>query len=183
MPRQRVFVGLGLQDYVRLMADQRGVARPQDHLTSTPGKPFTYPENYDNVPRIIRGNDAYPFLRGSDLSGGNTNEMVGTGGVIASRSISLETSDTRTTSVEIGVETELVTTAGGAKVGVGFNYGHTMENSHTIGKELAVEGSVIGLPSGVNTQQYPQFRWNLVWYYVKDANGEIYPVVNYIVTR
>ena len=37
-----------------------------------------------------------------------------------------------------------------------------------------------GLPSV--TDEHPQFRWNLVWYYVKDANGEIYPVINYIVT-
>ncbi|MBQ3629996.1 MAG: hypothetical protein II949_02045, partial [Prevotella sp.] len=38
MPRQRTFIALGLQDYVRLTADQRGVGRPQDHLTSTPGQ-------------------------------------------------------------------------------------------------------------------------------------------------
>jgi hypothetical protein len=44
-----------------------------------------------------------------------------------------------------------------------------------------VEGTVPGLPSGVSLNQY-QFRWNLVWYYVKDANVEIYPVINYIVT-
>ena len=35
-----------------------------------------------------------------------------------------------------------------------------------------------GLPSV--TDEHPQFRWNLVWYYVKDPGG-IYPVVNYVV--
>lgn len=80
-----------------------------------------------------------------------------------------------------GVEMELVATVGGAKAGVGFNYNHTNENTHTIGEETAVEGTVPGLPLGVSLNQY-QFRWNLVWYYVKDANGEIYPVINYIVT-
>ena len=183
MPRQRTFIALGLQDYVRLMADQRGVGRPQDHLTSTPGQPFTYPTNYDNVPRIIRNDDAYPFLKGKAVNGADINENAVAGGLKTTRSISLSSSGTNTTSVEIGVETELVTTAGGTKVGVGFNYGHTMEKSHTIGKELSVEGQVIGMPSGVNPQQYPSFFWNVVWYYVKDANGEIYPVVNYIVTR
>ena len=80
-----------------------------------------------------------------------------------------------------GVEMEFVATVGGAKAGVGFNYNHTNENTHTIGEETAVEGTVPGLPSGVSLNQY-QFRWNLVWYYVKDADGEIYPVINYIVT-
>lgn len=183
MPRQRTFIALGLQDYVRLTADQRGVGRPQDHLTSTPGQPFTYPTNYDNVPRIIRNDDAYPFLKGKAANGADVNENAVAGGLKTTRSISLSSSGTNTTSVEIGVETELVTTAGGTKVGVGFNYGHTMEKSHTIGQELSVEGQVIGMPSGVDSQQYPSFFWNVVWYYVKDANGEIYPVVNYIVTR
>ena len=182
IPRERVFVPLGLQDYVRLMASQKGVAKPQYHLTSTPGKPFTYPENYDNVPYIIRNNDKYPFLKGQDVNGKSSNEVVGTSGMSGTRSISLGTSDARTTSVEIGVEMELVATVGGAKAGVGFNYNNTNQNTHTIGEETAVEGTVPGLPSGVSLNQY-QFRWNLVWYYVKDANGEIYPVVNYIVTR
>jgi hypothetical protein len=183
MPRQRTFIALGLQDYVRLTADQKGVGRPQDFLTSTPGKPFTYPTNYDNAPRIIRNDDKFPFLKGKALNSADDNATAEPGGIKSTRSISLSSSGTNTTSVEIGVETELVTTAGGTKVGVGFNYGHTMEKSHTIGQELSVEGQVIGMPSGVSSQQYPSFRWNVVWYYVKDANGEIYPVVNYIVTR
>ncbi len=182
IPHERVFVPLGLQDYVRLMASQKGVAKPQYHLTSMPGKPFTYPENYDNVPYIIRNNDKYPFLKGRDIHQNTTNQMVGTGGMSGTRSILLGKSDARTTSVEIGVEMELVATVGGAKAGVGFNYNHTNENTHTIGEETAVEGTVPGLPSGVSLNQY-QFRWNLVWYYVKDANGEIYPVINYIVTK
>ena len=182
MPRKRVFIGLALEDYVRLMASQKGVGKPQLHLTSTPGKPFTYPENYDYVPYIIRNNDDYPFRKAHDLNGGETNEMVGTGGVIATRSIEIESSTTHTTTVEIGVETELVGTLMGIKAGVGFNYNHTNESSHTFSEGLAVEGAVSGLPSNSDRKKYPQFRWNLVWYYVKDVNGEIYPVINYIVT-
>ena len=182
MPRKRVFIGLALEDYVRLMASQKGVGKPQLHLTSTPGKPFTYPENFDYVPYIIRNNDDYPFRKAHDLNGGETNEMVGTGGVIATRSIEIESSTTHTTTVEIGVETELVGTLMGIKAGVGFNYNHTNESSHTFSEGLAVEGAVSGLPSNSDRKKYPQFRWNLVWYYVKDVNGEIYPVINYIVT-
>ncbi len=182
MPRERVFVGLGLTDYVRLMADQKGVAKPQLHLTSTPGKPFTYPENYDNVPYIIRGNNKYPFWKAHDVNGGETNEMVGTEGMTGTRYIEINSSTTHSTSVEIGVETELVGTLMGVKAGVGFNYNHTNESSHTFGEGTSVEGTVPSVPS-TNDPLHPQFRWNLVWYYVKDANGEIYPVVNYIVTR
>lgn len=50
--------------------------------------------------------------------------------------------------------------------------------THEIGSEFTVEGSVPGLP--LVTDEHPQFRWNLVWYYVKDQGG-IYPVVNYVV--
>ena len=182
MPRERVFVGLGLADYVRLMADQKGVAKPQLHLTSTPGKPFTYPENYDHVPYIIRNNSDYPFWKAHDVNGGETNEMVGTAGMVGTRYIEINSSTTHSTSVEIGVETELVGTLMGVKAGVGFNYNHTNESSHTFGEGTSVEGSVPSVPS-TNDPLHPQFRWNLVWYYVKDGNGEIYPVVNYVVTR
>lgn len=178
MPRTRAFVGLKLADYVQLMASQKGVAKPQYHLTSTPGDPWSYPGNYDNAPMYV--NDNYPFLKAKDLNGGFTNEMAGTG-AYTSRSISLATSDARTTSVSVDVETELVATVNGVKAGVGFNYNHTNESTHTIGEEFTVEGSVPGLPS-LNDMEHPQFRWNLVWYYVKDAGG-VYPVVNYIVTR
>ena len=183
MPRGRYFTALALEDYVRLMASQKGVAKPQLHLTSTPGKPFTYPENYDYVPYIIRNNDDYPFMKAHQLGGDETLELLGTGGSIATRSIEIESTTTHTNSVEIGVETELVGTLMGIKAGVGFNYNHTHESSHIIGEGSSVEGSVAGLPTGTDQSQYPRFKWNLVWYYVKDGNGEIYPVVNYIVTR
>ena len=83
--------------------------------------------------------------------------------------------------MEIGVEMELVATMNGVKAGVGFNYNHTNENTHTIGKEFAVSGTVPGLPS-LNDPEHPQFNWNIVWFYVKDEGG-VYPVVNYAVTE
>ena len=182
LPPATYFTHLALDDYVRLTASQKNVAKPQYHLTSTPGQPFTYPENYDYVPGIIRNDADYPFMKAHDMSGGETLEMLGTGG-IATRSIEIESTTTHTNGVEIGVETELVGTIMGIKAGVGFNYNHTHESSHIIGEGSSVEGSVAGLPSGTDVEKYPRFKWNLVWYYVKDSNGEIYPVVNYIVTR
>ena len=176
MPRTRRFVGVKLEDYVRLTADQKGVARPQRHLTATAGVPSSYPVNYNSYPMLI--DKKHPFLQGRDLNGDETLEMVGTGGT-TTRSISLATSDYDSNSVEVGVETELVATIMGVKAGVGFNYNHTNESTHTIGKEFAVSGTVPGLPS-LNDPKHPQFRWNLVWYYVQDGK-EIYPVVNYCV--
>ena len=180
MPRTRRFVGLKLEDYVRLMGSQKGVSKPQRYLTATPGVPLSYPPLYDKNSSIYFVNDDHPFLMGKDLNGGSTFEMVGTGGS-TTRSISLATSDSRTTSVEIGVEMELVATVNGVKAGVGFNYNHTNENTHTIGKEFAVSGTVPGLPS-LNDPEHPQFNWNIVWYYVKDEGG-VYPVINYAVTE
>ena len=176
MPRTRRFVGVKLDDYVRLTADQKGVARPQRHLTATAGVPSSYPVNYNNYPMLV--DKKHPFLQARDLNGGETLEMVGTGGS-TTRSISLATSDYDTKSVEVGVETELVATIMGVKAGVGFNYNHTDESTHTIGEEFTVSGTVPGLPS-LNDPKHPQFRWNLVWYYVQDGK-EIYPVVNYSV--
>lgn len=182
MPRTRTFIGLALDDYVKLMASQKHVPKPQKHLTSTPGKPFTYPESFDYLRGIIRNDDNYPFRMARDLNNKETLETVGTGGVIATRSIEVEQTTTTTHSVEIGVETELVATVGNVKAGIGYNYNHTHESSHIIGTGFGVEGSVSGLPSNSDRKKYPQFRWNLGWYYVRDC-GQIYPVVNYIVTR
>jgi hypothetical protein len=178
MPRERAFVLMTLSKYVRLMASQKNVARPQRFLTSTPGNPWSYPMNYDNEIKFV--DDAHPFLKGKDLNQGYTNEQVPEGtGNRATRSLSMASSDSKTKSVSLEVETELVATVGGAKAGVGFNYGHTKENTHTIGQEFSVGGTVSGIPDDDN--KYKPFRWNVVWYYVKDAGG-IYPVVNYIVT-
>ena len=179
MPRTRRFVKLKLEDYVRLMGSQKGVSKPQRYLTATPGVPLSYPPLYDKNSSLYFVNDDHPFLQGKALNG-DTYEMVGTGGS-TTRSISLETSDSKTTSVEIGVEMELVATVNGVKAGVGFNYNHTNENTHTIGKEFAVSGTVPGLPS-LNDPEHPQFNWNIVWFYVKDEGG-VYPVVNYAVTE
>jgi hypothetical protein len=179
MPRERAFVLMTLSKYVRLMASQKNVARPQRFLTSTPGNPWSYPMNYDNEIKFV--DDAHPFLKGKDMNQGYTNESVPDGiGNSATRSLSMATSDSKTKSVSLEVETELVATVGGAKAGVGFNYGHTKENTHTIGQEFSVGGTVSGIP--YNDPDHPEFKWNVVWYYVKDAGG-IYPVVNYIVTR
>ena len=180
MPRIRRFVPLTLEDYVRLTASQKGVAKPQRYLTATPGVPSSYPPLYDPNSGKYFVNDEHPFLQGRDPNGGNTFGMAGTG-KYSTRTISLATSDSKTTSVEIGVEMELVANVNGVKAGVGFNYNHTNEHSHTIGKELTVSGSVPGLPS-MNDPEHPQFNWNIYWYYVKDEGG-VYPVVNYAVTE
>ncbi len=104
--------------------------------------------------------------------------MVGTG-ESTSRSLSTAKDTTTTKTVEVGVEAELVFKNSGAKAGVGFNYNNTDQSIHKVGTEFSVEGTVPGLPS-LNDPEHPQFNWNIVWYYVKDAGG-IYPVVNYIV--
>ena len=178
IPRDRRFVNLTLEDYIRFTADQKGVAKPQKYLTATPGVPSSYPPNYNDVPMLI--DSKHPFLQGRDPNSGNSYQNVGTG-ESSSRSITLANSTTSTTSVEIGVETELVGTVMGVKAGVGFNYNHTNENTHTIGQQLTVEGTVPGLPS-LNDSAHPGFNWNIVWYYVNDE-GNVYPVVNYAVVK
>ena len=179
-PRNREFVGMKLDDYVKLVGYQPGVARPQNYITSKPGFPFTYPTSADNLPGAIYNSDVFPFLIGRNSL--NQEKPQITGGTKVNRSMSLASSSSKTTSVEIGVETELVATVNNVKAGVGFNYNHTDESTHTVGSELSVGGTV---PiQKVISDEYPVYHWNILWYYVKDSNsGEIYPVVNYVVTR
>ena len=179
-PRNREFVGVTLDDYVKLVGYQSGVARPQDCITSKPGFPFTYPTSADNLPGAIYNSDVYPFLIGRNIQNQEVPQV--TGGTTVNRSMSLASSNSKTTSVEIGVETELVATVNNVKAGVGFNYNHSDETTHTVGSELSVGGTVPA--QKVISDKYPTYRWNLLWYYVKDSNsGEIYPIVNYTVTR
>lgn len=176
MPRSSDYISLNLQDYVLLMGNRWDVAKPQRVLTSTPGDPWSYPNNYNGFPYAIKDNDDFPFLKGR-VDNSETGQWVGSG--TATRSISLEKYVSETKTVEFNIETELVGKAAGAKAGVGFNYGNSKETTRTIGSELNVEGTVPGLPS-VASSEYKSFHWNLVWYYVND-DGHIYPVVNYIV--
>ena len=175
MPRTRRFVGLTIDDYKRLTASQRGVPKPQNYLKGTPGVPSSYPKNYD---QYLNGSKKYPCLCGRDLNHKESFEMVGTGGS-STRSLSLRRDSTSNTTVDVGIETELVVTAGGAKVGVGFNYNHSDESVHQFGEDFTVAGTVPGLPS-TNDPEHPQFNWNIYWYYVKDEGG-VYPVINYAV--
>lgn len=177
MPGTSSYINLSLSDYVKLMGNSWDVARPQDVLTSTPGDPWSYPSSYNGFPYAIKNNDDFPFLRGR-INGSEESQNAGTGlGAGSTRSISLENYVSETKTVEFNVETELVGKVNGVKAGVGVSYGNSKETTRTIGSELSVEGTVPTVPS----LEYPQFYWNLVWYYVREC-GNIYPVVNYIVS-
>ena len=179
-PRNREFVGVTLDDYKKLVGFQPGVARPQDYITSKAGFPFTYPTSADNLPGAIYNSKTFPFLKGRNFQNQEVPQV--SGGTTVNRSMSLATSNSKTTSVEIGVETELVATVNNVKAGVGFNYNHTDESTHTVGDELSVGGTVP--VQKTISDKYPTYRWNILWYYVKDStSGEIYPIVNYTVTR
>ena len=182
VPRSRLLVPISFEDYERLLGNQRDVPHPHWMISSTPGDPWSYPtaEDYVNDPRIIQENTAYPFLKGM-VNGSEANQSAGSGDGSATRTISLAKNVSETSSVEIGVETELVGKVNGVKAGVGFNYSHNKENTRTIGSELTVSGTVQVLPS-LFDPKHPNFKWNLVWYYVRDGK-DIYPVVNYIVTK
>ena len=176
MPRQRRFVGLTVDDYRLLTASQRGVAHPQWYLKGTPGIPSSYPRNYDAYKSY--GSKKYPFRGGRDLNHEESFESAGTGGS-STRSLSLKKDSTHNSTVDVGIEAELVFTTGGAKVGVGFNYNHTDESVHQFGEDFTVSGTVPGLPS-TDDPEHPMFNWNIYWFYVKDEGG-VYPVVNYAV--
>ena len=178
MPGERKFYGFTLEDYTRLVGDQLNVSRPRRYLKGKPGIPGSYPTNY-NYERELYESEKHPFLCGRGLDYSERFEGVGTGGS-TTRSISLKNDSTKTTSVELGAEVELViSTASGVKFGAGFNYNHSNEGTHQFGEEFSVAGTVPGLPS-LNDPDHPEFDWNIYWYYVTDEGGT-YPVVNYAV--
>ncbi|MBO5591870.1 MAG: hypothetical protein J5913_02790 [Prevotella sp.] len=180
MPCQRTVVPISFSDYELLLGNQPNAAHPNRVITAKAGDPWSYPRNFKDDPYIIRHNNNYPFLMGM-VNGTATSQSAGSGSGYVTRSISLEKNHSETSSVEIGMETELVGKVNGVKAGVGFNYSHNKENTRTIGSELTVEGTVPTLPTMFDPN-HKNFFWNLVWYYVRDGK-EIYPVVNYIVTE
>lgn len=176
-PLPRMFLGLTLDDYTRMTADQKNVPNLSGYFQHIPGQPFTYPS--DEL--MIHSQAANPcFMWGRDASNNTAVVSCGAGG-FTSRSISMQNDTTTSNSQSYGFELELVVTLGNVKAGAGFGYNHTNETSHTVSETHEVSAQVNGLPSA-NDAEHPMFRWNFVWY-KESLNGQEFPVIQYMVKR
>lgn len=176
MPMQRIFTGITLDDYNRLVADQPGVPQLTKLFTHTPGDPFTYPNDESYFKTNVK-NGKLLWAHGNNNS--ETLAEVGSGGK-TTRTISLSSAETDVASNTYGFETEIVTTVADIKVGAGFGYNHTNENSHTVSNTHEVSATVSGRKTTSDSDK--NFSWNLCWFDY-ELNKQKFPVLHYIVKK
>ena len=158
-------MGLSLNDYERMMADNRHAPNLRQIFKHKEGFPFTYPNE------ALNGLAAMPF---------SGQEFVSTGSAASvNRAISLDESTAVTAGMSFSMDMKLVATApGGVKAGAGFGSGTTSESTHSEGKGHSIAGNVLA-PNSV-FDNVPQFRWNVYWLKAH-AGGQEFPVVYYVV--
>lgn len=177
-PLPRMFLGLKLEDYNRMTADQHNVPNLSRYFKHTPGDPFSYPN--EEIYFTSRAENPQ-FMWGRDASGNTAVVSCGSTGS-TTRTITIQNDTTTANSATYGFDVELVTTWGvGVKAGAGFGYGHTNETSHTVSQTHEVSAEVKGIPSAYDAE-HPMFRWNFVWY-KECLRGQEFPVVTYMVQR
>lgn len=176
MPMQRIFTGITLDDYNRLVADQPGVPQLTKLFTHTPGDPFTYPNDESYFKTNVKNGK---LLWAHGYNDQETLAEIGSGGKTI-RTISLSTAETDVASNTYGFETEIVTTVADVKLGTGFGYNHTNENSHTVAKTHEVSATVSGRKSLSDNDK--NFAWNLCWFDY-ELNKQKFPVLHYIVKK
>lgn len=177
MPLERRFMGITLDDYNRLVADQKGVPQLNKLFTHTPGDPFTYPNDESYFKSNVEGGKVM-WCRGFEDKEGLAE--VGSGGK-TTRTIKLEEASGTGSSSTYGFEVELVATVGSVKAGAGFGYGNTNENNHTVASSHEVSATVSGIKDYLNDVD-KIFTWNLCWFDY-ELNKQKFPVLHYIVKK
>ena len=168
-------LSITLTDYMKLRGDRDEIPDLSTVFTHTPGYPFTYIDNPDDLERMGRGHI---------WSNNNKNQYMSTGsGSTNSLSISMTGSVEEETTNTFSLEMSLVGFVGAlnntVKAGVGAGYTHTWSTSYTTEKGTTVSGSV---PTPKQLGGVPMFNWNLCRY-VMNVGGQEFPVVNYVVTH
>lgn len=177
MPLERRFMGITLDDYNRLVADQKGVPQLNKLFTHTPGDPFTYPNDQSYFKSNVEGGKVM-WCHGFEDNDGLAE--VGSGGK-TTRTIKLEEATGTGSSSTYGFEVELVATVGSVKAGAGFGYGNTNENNHTVASSHEVSATVSGIKDYL-TDVDKIFTWNLCWFDY-ELNKQKFPVLHYIVKK
>jgi len=174
LPSQNRTLGLNLDDYNRLAADNPECPNLKQIFKHKAGFPLTYPNDKTQIQSNIAGSSilwAMPF-------GGNDFVTLGSG-VDVNRSITLDTETTTTAGFTFGVEMELVANVLGVKAGAGYGYNNTNSSSHTEGEGHSIAGNVSGLNS-LGEAGLSHFRWTIGWYKYR-LGGQEFPVVQYVV--
>ena len=174
LPAQQRTMGLTLNDYERLTADDPTVPQLRKLFTHKVGYPFTYPNEKTQLASNVNGTAtlwAMPFAGQEFVSIGS--------GTDVNRSITLTEETVSTAAFSFGMEMELVATVGTVKAGVGFGYNNTNSSSHKEGVGHSIAGNVSGLQR-IGEYGLSDFRWTVGWYQYR-LGGQTFPVVNYVV--
>ena len=165
-------MGLTLNDYERLTADDRSVPNLRNLFKHKEGYPFTYPSDKSQIASNLSGASvlwAMPF-------GGEEFVSIGSGTDV-NRSIALDETTSQTSGFNFNMDMELVVTAMGVKAGAGYGHGNTDESSHTESDGHSIAGHVLG-PNQLG--DVTDFRWTVCWYKYR-LGGQEFPVIYYVV--
>ncbi|MGC3977521.1 MAG: VCBS repeat-containing protein [Paludibacteraceae bacterium] len=174
IPSETRTMGMDLNDYERLAADNTEIPNLRKLFKHTVGYPFTYP----NSKTQIVSNVANSTILWAASFGGSEFVSVGSGTDV-NRSITLDETTTQTAGFNFNLDMELVGTLAGVKLGAGYGHGESNESSHIEGKGHSISGHVSGLKS-IGDSGLKDYRWTVCWYKYKVGN-QTFPVVNYVV--
>lgn len=164
---------LNVKDYMLLRADNAEIPDISKVFTHTPGEPFSYPRTPDD----IHSN----YGKGGILWGTGSPDKWQDVGSAGSTTLSITvTKETNTTTENsFTLDTKLVATVLGAKIGFGYGHGETWGSSHTESVGHSYSGTVPAprLASGSGVKN---FSWNLCKFNYQLA-GQQFPVIYYVV--
>ena len=173
-PSQARTLGLNLEDYNRLAADNPECPNLKQLFTHRVGFPFTYPSEKS---KIMSNVAPFTVLWAAPF-GGQEFISIGSGNDV-NRSISLDSQTTQTAGFTFGMDMELVVNVLGVKGGVGYGYNNTNTSSHTEGEGHSIAGHVAGLKN-IGEHGLSDFSWTVAWYKYR-IGGQEFPVVYYVV--
>ncbi len=162
-----------LTDYMRLRADNEEIPDLSKVFTHTPGYPFSYINNPNDMES--RGRE---FIWGNN----DKNSVVSIGsGSSHSLSIQMKNEQSSETTNTFNLDMSLVGYAGlmnnTVKAGFGAGYTHTWATAYTVSDGTTVTGNV---PGPKKLGDVPMVNWNLCRYITK-VDGQEFLVVNYLV--
>lgn len=175
IPQKPMTVGLALSDYDRWLGNTPQAPKLSNVFRHTIGNPFSYPSSDKEIDANVNGKILWGANKWDDFV------TTGSGGSTI-REIQLDNSSSYSQRFSFNVDTELVTTIGCAKIGLGAGYGNTNTTTHEESQGFSVSACVPGLAPGDKNAARKFFDWNICWYKYT-LGGQTFPVVNYIVKR
>lgn len=174
IPGRTNIMGITLDDYERLAADNPLVPNLGKLFNHQIGYPFTYPNSKSAIKSNVPKSEVLWAMSGSHDENGFVTVGSGTD---AAFSITLDETTTEAMGSSFSYEMEVVGTVFCVKAGAGYGYSKTNEQSHTEGVGHSIAGQV---PAPKKLGDVPAFRCTVAWYKYK-LGGQEFPIIYYVV--